>query len=516
MKKSIPNPVFSILFRPCIVFLYLFFISLLSFGQCPQNAIIDAPTAPPIDGSVGGIWSKAPANTMTKVTIGSMPSDFSGTKWRAMFDATKIYILIEVKDGDLRNNSGANWWEDDAVEIFFEANKSTGTTYNGNDYQYAFRWNDGTIKSGSGSPSTSGVTFAMVAVSGGYNLVVTIPRSNIGSPTSVVGFDVQVDDDDGNGRNTVGAFSTSSSNAYSDPSSFGSVTLTTCNGNPILSLPTVSSITNTSAILGATVTSNNGSTLSARGTAYNTSTGVLAGNNTLAEGGASVAAYTHTRSGLSPQTQYYYVGYATNVVGTAISSESNFRTLSNPPTAIAGSFAATAATSTQINLSWTAATFPGTGATAKGYIVLLRTDGSSPAITGITNAVAPGSFSLPSGTTLLTTITSGTTLTFNHTGLTTGATYKYLLVPFTWDGTNAATYNYLTASAPLTNATTSSSPYGGIAVTIPGIIQAENYNLGGEGFGYHETNADNPINLGGQYRTSEGVDVENCSDVNGG
>jgi Malectin domain/Carbohydrate binding module (family 6)/Transmembrane protein 131-like N-terminal len=48
------------------------------------------------------------------------------------------------------------------------------------------------------------------------------------------------------------------------------------------------------------------------------------------------------------------------------------------------------------------------------------------------------------------------------------------------------------------------SPYGGTAATIPGIIQAENYDNGGEGIAYHDTDA---ANLGGAYR-NDGVDIE--------
>jgi hypothetical protein len=53
------------------------------------------------------------------------------------------------------------------------------------------------------------------------------------------------------------------------------------------------------------------------------------------------------------------------------------------------------------------------------------------------------------------------------------------------------------------------SPYGGTPWPIPGIIEAENYDLGGEGVAYHDLDADNQ---GGQYRPSEGVDIEQCSE----
>jgi hypothetical protein len=57
------------------------------------------------------------------------------------------------------------------------------------------------------------------------------------------------------------------------------------------------------------------------------------------------------------------------------------------------------------------------------------------------------------------------------------------------------------------------APYGGTPWPIPGTIQSENYDTGGEGLAYHETDA---TNNGGQYRPSEGVDVENCVDTGGG
>ena len=44
-------------------------------------------------------------------------------------------------------------------------------------------------------------------------------------------------------------------------------------------------------------------------------------------------------------------------------------------------------------------------------------------------------------------------------------------------------------------------------------IEAENFDAGGEGAAYHDTD---PANQGGVYRTGEGVDIENTTDVGGG
>lgn len=234
--------------------------------------------------------------------------------------------------------------------------------------------------------------------------------------------------------------------------------------SPILSTPTVSTITNSSAVLGATVTSNGGSTLTARGTSYKTTTGVVATDNQLAEGGTSVSAYSHTRSSLSPQTQYFYVGYATNASATGISSEGNFRTLSNPPTAQATSLTGTPISSSQIDLSWTAGTFPGSGATQGGYLIVYST--GTPSLVGSPNGLTPAS-AVSVGTIVsssATVLPSTPSISASATGLATATAYNFLVIPYTWDGTNSSTYNYYTTSPATASGTTNS---GAPSLTTP-------------------------------------------------
>ncbi|MCX6231594.1 MAG: PA14 domain-containing protein [Bacteroidetes bacterium] len=52
------------------------------------------------------------------------------------------------------------------------------------------------------------------------------------------------------------------------------------------------------------------------------------------------------------------------------------------------------------------------------------------------------------------------------------------------------------------------SPFGSI-IHIPGVVEAENYDLGGETIAYHDNDASN---LGNQYRTTEAVDIETCNE----
>jgi hypothetical protein len=187
--------------------------------------------------------------------------------------------------------------------------------------------------------------------------------------------------------------------------------------NPAITTTTaITSITNASAASGGSGISANGGTISAKGVVWNTSTAPTTANSSTTDG-TGTAGFSSSLTSLSAQTLYYVRSYATNDVGTEYGNELTFYTLSNEPTAAATSYTATANGSSQIDLSWTAATFPGAGATNSGYIILRRIDSTNPTNTGVTDGVAPASLSLPSGTTLVTTITTGATTAYNHTGL---------------------------------------------------------------------------------------------------
>jgi hypothetical protein len=56
------------------------------------------------------------------------------------------------------------------------------------------------------------------------------------------------------------------------------------------------------------------------------------------------------------------------------------------------------------------------------------------------------------------------------------------------------------------------TPYGGTPATLPGTIQAANFNDGGSGVAYFDTT---PGNMGGQYRATD-VDIEATTDTGGG
>jgi YD repeat-containing protein len=70
-------------------------------------------------------------------------------------------------------------------------------------------------------------------------------------------------------------------------------------------------------------------------------------------------------------------------------------------------------------------------------------------------------------------------------------------------GGAAAAPSFLRAASPLRALLPGGSPYTGTPLPIPGVIQAEDYDVGGEGVAYHDTTA---ANEGNSYRT-DGVDI---------
>src|SRR5205814_7338640 len=79
--------------------------------------------------------------------------------------------------------------------------------------------------------------------------------------------------------------------------------------------------------------------------------------------------------------------------------------------------------------------------------------------------------------------------------------------------TNAAVYSSALSDHMPLRVTYDVAIGGGAPTTVPGIVQAEDFDPGGERVAYHDVT---PGNQGGAYRTGEDVDIEATTDVGGG
>ncbi len=148
--------------------------------------------------TINGNLNEAAYQTFTNVakTIVGTPNN-TGTTFSVTWNSTYLYVGMRVTDGNLFNES-TNAWDDDAFEIYIDADNNGGTTYGINDRQFMKEWNSTTIWEKANK--TTGVLHAWAAITGGYTLEVAIPWSNIGitNPNAglIIGFDIANDDDD--------------------------------------------------------------------------------------------------------------------------------------------------------------------------------------------------------------------------------------------------------------------------------------------------------------------------------
>jgi uncharacterized protein (TIGR02145 family) len=86
------------------------------------------------------------------------------------------------------------------------------------------------------------------------------------------------------------------------------------------------SITTTTALIGGNITSDGGSSVTARGVVWSTSPNPTIALSTKTTDGAGTEAFTTSITGLTPNTTYYVRAYATNSVGTAYGNQVSFTT----------------------------------------------------------------------------------------------------------------------------------------------------------------------------------------------
>ena len=201
----------------------------------PTKEIYKVFTPPVIDGVVDDLWNNSyitQYNAQT-VLIGEFDdADLSGSA-RAVYDDTYIYLMAEVNDDVLKNDSPSAIYQDDNVEFYFDGNNGKTNSYEpDNDVQYSFRWDDGTFVGTSNGISTDGIEYVMIAnaTATGYIFEARIPWANIDVEPSIgkeVGFDFMINDDDDEDPGRDGKLSWFSSNdtAYQNTSLFGTIRL---------------------------------------------------------------------------------------------------------------------------------------------------------------------------------------------------------------------------------------------------------------------------------------------------
>nr|AAC43719.1 endoxylanase precursor [Thermoanaerobacterium sp.]prf//2209349A endoxylanase [Thermoanaerobacterium sp.] len=177
---------------------------------------------PVIDGKVDGVWNNPEAISTNTWVLGSNGATATA---KMMWDDKYLYILADVTDNNL-NKSSVNPYEQDSVEVFVDQNNDKTTYYENDDGQ--LRVNYDNEQSFGGSTNSNGFKSATSLTQNGYIVEEAIPWTSI-TPLNgtIIGFDLQVNDADENGKRTgIVTWCDPSGNSWQATSGFGNLMLT--------------------------------------------------------------------------------------------------------------------------------------------------------------------------------------------------------------------------------------------------------------------------------------------------
>ncbi len=217
----------------CKKLIYLFF-TFLVVGLIGPVAAQDvdmeigfAAQPPVIDGEVDEIW--ADASTQSFVPLDD-PANASGI-WKVLYDSVNLYVIVDMTDDSLQNDSDGSW-QDDSVEVYFDGgNTKVNTPLSGDDHQYTFGWTTDDIQGTNVEGATEGIEHAQVDTETGWRIEIKLPWLSIqgAEPQAgdLIGIDCYYnDDDDGGDSRENKLLSFSAVEGWNDASQWGTAMLT--------------------------------------------------------------------------------------------------------------------------------------------------------------------------------------------------------------------------------------------------------------------------------------------------
>ncbi|MBC7391621.1 MAG: glycoside hydrolase family 11 protein [Opitutaceae bacterium] len=185
-----------------------------------------------IDGTIDNVWNDASIKSMdaAKLLSGTVSNsaDLSGYA-KLLWDNTYLYFLAVVND-DTKINESPNSYDDDQVEFYIDADNAKATTYDANDCQFSFGWNDGTIVGTiPAAAATTGISYSAISTTNGYVIEARLPWTTIkATPAAdkLLGVDFMINDDDnGSTRDAKMSWNSATDDAYQNASLFGTARL---------------------------------------------------------------------------------------------------------------------------------------------------------------------------------------------------------------------------------------------------------------------------------------------------
>lgn len=197
-----------------------------------KNAVVIHKTTAPItvDGSIDQIWNEARRLKLqpSKGTEREASVDFEPSV-RVTYDQEYLYLLVEVTD-DTVAGTASQFWKNDCIELFIDADHSMPEKYEADDYQCYATWRNGTPYYGEDKHQALDVAeWSMVKTQEGYMAEARLAWKQLKtSPKdgAYIGFEVHVGDvDEGNQREALFSWREHRDRAYTSPSLLGALCL---------------------------------------------------------------------------------------------------------------------------------------------------------------------------------------------------------------------------------------------------------------------------------------------------
>jgi len=213
-------------------------------------------TAPVIDGVGDGVWANVTAIPMLITEMSNTTSatpenaaDLSAS-FKVLYDSTNFYLFLTVQDSVV-DTTYSNY-QGDGLEVYFDGDYSHGDTYDGiNDNQIRITVADVVLADTDAHAPPGvlpGMQFKVLRTAGGYDIEASFPLAELQiypsadpapvldasgnpmpgtgiAPNNVIGFEMQINDDDGGGRQTLLRWHSDDNNSYQNPSLFGQARL---------------------------------------------------------------------------------------------------------------------------------------------------------------------------------------------------------------------------------------------------------------------------------------------------
>jgi hypothetical protein len=196
--------------------------------------------APTIDGDLGDEWVDIEDNPIAEVAMSGYINEsgmFDGdsdicSSYRVAWNADGIYFFGSVMDDSVTGEAdAANSHNNDCFELYFDGDNSKASPYDANDIQW--RWVYGVTEVTSGWADCG--EWAWAETENGYNFELAIPVAELVKAEAqlfplevgqVIGWEVQVADNDGTTREAMTKWWAADNNSWQDPGLFGTARLT--------------------------------------------------------------------------------------------------------------------------------------------------------------------------------------------------------------------------------------------------------------------------------------------------